>query len=108
MTVLEFKDIHRAFKRAKDVLRGLSFSVGPGEVVGLLGRNGAGKTTLMRIAMGLLEAQKGSVRLFGLDPRVDPIRVKRRVGYVAGVGLRPLYGRVALETARVVRGAFSG
>ena len=105
MTVLEFKDIHRAFKRGKDVLRGLSFSVGSGEVVGLLGRNGAGKTTLMRIAMGILEAQKGRVRLFGLDPRTDPIRVKRRVGYVAEDQILPEFLKVE-DVVGLHRGLF--
>ncbi|MBI4873577.1 MAG: ABC transporter ATP-binding protein [Acidobacteria bacterium] len=63
------------------MLRSVSFSVEPGEVVGLLGRNGAGKTTLIRIAMSLLEAQEGRVRALGLDPRQDAVAMKRRVGY---------------------------
>jgi ABC-2 type transport system ATP-binding protein len=83
MKVLAFEDIHRAYERGKDVLHGVSFALDNGEVVGLLGRNGAGKTTLIRIAMGMLEAQRGSVRVFGLDPREQPIEVKRRVGYVS-------------------------
>ena len=55
MRVVEFNDIHRAYRRDAEVLRGVSFSLEAGEVVGLLGRNGAGKTTLMRIAIGMLE-----------------------------------------------------
>ena len=89
MKVLEFKDIHRAYRRGVDVLHGLSFAVEPGQVVGLLGRNGAGKTTLMRIAMGMIEAQQGSVKLFGLDPRREPLEVKRRVGYVSEEQILP-------------------
>jgi len=54
-----------------------------GEVVGLLGRNGAGKTTLIRIAMGMLYPDRGSVRVFGLSPIENPVAVKKRVGYVA-------------------------
>jgi ABC-2 type transport system ATP-binding protein len=83
MSVLAFENIHRAYERGKDVLHGVSFGLEGGEVVGLLGKNGAGKTTLIRIAMGMLEAQRGSVRVFGLDPRQEPIEVKRRVGYVS-------------------------
>ena len=55
MTILRFDDIHRAYCRGKDVLKGVTFSMEPGEVVGLLGRNGAGKTTLLNIAIGILE-----------------------------------------------------
>src|ERR1035438_6053740 len=54
-----------------------------GEVVGLLGRNGAGKTTLLRIAMGMLFPHRGSVMAFGISPTVDPVAVKKRIGYVA-------------------------
>ena len=87
--ILAFKDIHRAYVRGVNVLQGVSFSLGQGEVVGLLGKNGAGKTTLLRIAMGMLEAQRGAVQLFGLDPRREPLAVKRRVGYVSEEQILP-------------------
>jgi len=89
MKILEFKEIHRAYLRGVDVLHGVSFSIEPGEVVGLLGKNGAGKTTLMRIAMGMIEAQRGDARLFGLDPRQEPLEVKGRVGYVSEEQILP-------------------
>jgi ABC-2 type transport system ATP-binding protein len=89
MKVVECVDIHKSFERGKDVLHGVSFSIGTGEVVGLLGKNGAGKTTLMRIAMGLIEARQGRVSIFGLDPRKDPIAVKSRVGYVSEEQILP-------------------
>lgn len=60
MKALIFDNVCRSYERGKNVLDGVSFSVAPGEVVGLLGRNGAGKTTLMRIAMGMIEAQGGA------------------------------------------------
>lgn len=81
--VLEFQDISRSYKAGVPVLKGVSFSMAEGEVVGLLGRNGAGKTTLIRIAMGMLFPDAGSVRVFGLSPTEDPVAVKRRVGYVS-------------------------
>jgi ABC-2 type transport system ATP-binding protein len=77
------------------VLDGVSFSVSPGEVVGLLGRNGAGKTTLIRIAMGMLYPQGGSVRVFGLSPTEDPVAVKKRIGYVAEDQILPLRMTIA-------------
>jgi ABC-2 type transport system ATP-binding protein len=81
--VLEFQNIVRSYKKGVPVLNGVSFAIGEGEVVGLLGRNGAGKTTLIRIAMGMLYPHSGSVRLFGVSPTEDPVAVKKRIGYVA-------------------------
>jgi ABC-2 type transport system ATP-binding protein len=82
-SVLEFNNISRSYRKGVPVLDGVTFSVAPGEVVGLLGRNGAGKTTLIRIAMGMLFPHGGSVRVFGLSPADEPVAVKKRVGYVA-------------------------
>lgn len=96
MSILEFDDIHRAYERGVDVLRGVSFRAEPGQVVGLVGRNGAGKTTLLRIAMGMIEPQRGSVRLFGLNPRQEPLEVKRRVGYVSEDQILPPFLRARL------------
>jgi ABC-2 type transport system ATP-binding protein len=95
MKTLAFKNVHRAYQRGLDVLHGVSCELDRGEVVGLLGRNGAGKTTLIRIAMGMLEAQRGEVRVLGLDPRREPLEVKRRVGYVAEDQILPEFLKVA-------------
>lgn len=105
MNVVDFNGIHRAYKKGVDVLKGVTFSIGEGEVVGLLGKNGAGKTTLIRIAMGMLEAQKGTVRIFGMDPREKPLQVKRRVGYVSEDQILPPFLRVS-EVVDLHRGLF--
>ncbi len=52
--ILDFQNISRSFQKGIPVLKGVTFSMHEGEVLGLLGRNGAGKTTLIRIAMGML------------------------------------------------------
>ena len=67
----------------KQALDGVSLDVPRGSVFGLVGANGAGKTTLIKHLLGLLRAQTGSVRVFGLDPVADPVRVLSRVGYLA-------------------------
>ena len=54
-----------------------------GSVLGLVGENGAGKTTLIKHLLGMLQAQTGSVRVFGRDPVVDPVGVLGRVGYLS-------------------------
>ncbi|XAL99130.1 metal ABC transporter ATP-binding protein [Phycisphaeraceae bacterium D3-23] len=63
---------------ARPVLRSVSFSVMPGEMVGVIGPNGAGKSTLLKCMLGLIDADYGRVRLFG-----DSVRSQRgRVAYV--------------------------
>jgi len=82
-SVLDFRNIVRSYKRGEPVLKGVTFAVAEGEVVGLVGRNGAGKTTLIHIAMGMLSPQGGAVRVFGLSPIEQPVEVKRRIGFVS-------------------------
>jgi ABC-2 type transport system ATP-binding protein len=74
-----------------------SFEVQPGEIVGLLGPNGAGKTTAMQLALGLLHADAGEAKLFGLDP--EDLAARRQVGYAPDAPLFPkaLTGRRVLE-----------
>lgn len=95
MKVLELTGIQRSHARGVPVLAGVDLALEAGEVVGLVGENGAGKTTLLRIALGSLVPQRGTVRLFGLDPRAEPVEVKRRLGYVAEDQVLPPYLRVA-------------
>lgn len=94
MNIVAFNNIHRAYTKGTDVLAGVTFSIESGQVVGLLGKNGAGKTTLLRIAMGMIDPQQGSVEVFGLDPRVQPLEVKSRIGYVSEEQILPIYLRV--------------
>lgn len=55
-------------------LREIALSVGPGQCLALLGRNGAGKTTLLRMLAGLMQPQRGVIRIFGGDPRKTETR----------------------------------
>lgn len=67
----------------KTALESVSLSVKQGTVHGLVGANGAGKTTLIKHLLGLLQAQSGSVRVFGADPVQDPVGVLSRTGYLS-------------------------
>jgi ABC-2 type transport system ATP-binding protein len=80
--VVEVNQLSRSFG-SKTALDGVNFHVAEGRVYGLVGANGAGKTTLIKHLLGLLRATSGSVRVFGLDPVREPVRVLRRVGYLS-------------------------
>ena len=64
-------------------LDSVSLSLPRGAVYGLVGANGAGKTTLIKHLLGLLRAEGGTVRVFGLDPVADPVGVLSRIGYLS-------------------------
>ncbi|HOV01558.1 MAG: ABC transporter ATP-binding protein [Actinomycetales bacterium] len=64
------------------VLSGVTFAVGPGEVVGLVGHNGSGKSTTFRIIADLIRPTSGSITLGDLDHRADERAFKRRVCFV--------------------------
>jgi len=61
---------------------GLDLEVHRGEVFGLLGPNGSGKTTTILMLLGLTDPSGGELSIVGLDPRRQPLSVKRRVGYL--------------------------
>jgi ABC-2 type transport system ATP-binding protein len=63
-------------------LRQVSFDIGRGEIVGLLGHNGAGKTTIMKILTGFLEPTTGQVRIGGLDLARNRRKVQEIIGYL--------------------------
>lgn len=81
-TIVEVEELGRSFGE-KVALDRVSFTAEIGKVHGLVGANGAGKTTLLKHLLGLLRAQTGSVRVFGLDPVRDPVGVLSRVGYLS-------------------------
>jgi len=63
-----------------EVLSDISFSVDAGDYIGLVGPNGSGKTTVIKIILGLLQQEKGSVTLFGTDS--SAFRDRHRIGYL--------------------------
>jgi ABC-2 type transport system ATP-binding protein len=77
---------HGVVKRFGPVtaLDGLDLRVEAGEVHGFLGPNGAGKSTAIRLLLGLLRADAGTLRLFGRDPWADAVTLHRRLAYVPG------------------------
>ena len=60
----------------------VSFSVGSGEIVGLLGHNGAGKSTIMRMLTGFLEPTSGRIRIGGKDLQQHPVKARSLIGYL--------------------------
>lgn len=95
----------KSFGHAR-ALDGLDLDVRTGEVHGFLGPNGAGKSTTIRVLLGLVRADAGSVRLLGGDPWRDSVSLHRRLAYVPGdVNLWPnLSGGEVIDLLGRMRG----
>ena len=81
--VVDARGVVKSFGRTR-ALAGLDLQVERGEVHGFLGPNGAGKTTMLRILLGLLRIDAGTVRLLGGDPWRDIKSLHPRLAYVPG------------------------
>ena len=83
----------------RQVLQGISFALGRGEVVGLLGPNGAGKSTTIKVLTGILPPGGGAVRVAGYSMPTEAVEAKKRIGYVpeAAALFESLTGQEFLE-----------
>ena len=86
------------FRRGKPVpiLKNISLTAHPGEVLALLGPNGAGKTTLLKIIASLIEPDSGRAMIDEININAEPLRAKRRIGLV-NTNDRSFYWRLSLS-----------
>jgi ABC-2 type transport system ATP-binding protein len=92
--MIEIKNVVRKYGDTTAV-RGVSLSIGRGEVVGLLGHNGAGKTTLMKMLTGFLEPTSGEIQVGGHDLVNDRAAAQRMIGYLPENA--PLYPEMLVQ-----------
>lgn len=81
--MLEIKGLRKVYEDGTVGLDHLDLSVGPGEIMVLLGANGAGKTTTIMLILGFTEPTAGTVKIKGIDVQKDPLEAKKHVAYVS-------------------------
>jgi ABC-2 type transport system ATP-binding protein len=97
--ILEVEGLTKSYPGFR--LEGINFTLGSGEVMGFIGPNGAGKTTTIRMLMGLVRPDGGSIRLFGEDPAQSGAAIRERIGFVYDEG--KYYGNLTVgEMKRVI------
>lgn len=79
--VISIQNLRKSYG-SKEILKGISLEVYPGQVLGYIGPNGAGKSTTVKVLCGLLTDYEGDVRVKGISIKEDPLKVKSLVGYV--------------------------
>ncbi|WP_369056378.1 ABC transporter ATP-binding protein [Kineococcus terrestris] len=103
---VDVQDLERTYASGARAVRGISFTVRPGEVFGLLGTNGAGKTSTVDVVAGLARPTGGRVRVLGHDPVRERRAVRPRTGVVLQSGGLPADLTVE-EAARTWAGTLS-
>ena len=83
MVRLDVKNVSKNFGKFK-ALSNINLQVKEGEVHGFIGPNGAGKSTTIRVILGILQATKGHVHVFGQDAWKDKVEIHRKISYVPG------------------------
>lgn len=78
------KDLFFREKRTKGAVQNVSFSIQPGEMVGLIGANGSGKTTIMKLLTGILYPTAGEIRIDGHIPSRREDSFKKKLSLVLG------------------------
>ncbi|MBZ9633567.1 ABC transporter ATP-binding protein [Clostridium sp. FP1] len=81
MNVLEVKDVYKRLGK-REIIKGITFSVKEGEIFGFLGPNGAGKTTTIRMMVGLIAANKGSITVMGHEISHEREKALSNIGAV--------------------------
>ena len=104
--IVQIEKLTRRFD-TKLALDNLSLTVPRGGVFGLIGGNGAGKTTLLKHLLGMLKAQSGTVKVFGLDPVENPVGALGRIGYLSEDRNLPNWMRVR-ELMRYTQAFYPG
>jgi len=79
MNALELERVTKTFG-SKIAVNDVSFTLAPGEFLGLLGRNGAGKSTTLKMVTGLFAPTSGSIRVLGMDLTTHALEIKRQIG----------------------------
>ncbi len=92
--MIEVTDLKKSYGPV-EALRGVSFDIAPGQIVGLLGPNGAGKTTIIKILTGYLQPDAGTVIVDGLDVLTHTREVQARLGYLPENA--PLYPELSVQ-----------
>jgi ABC-2 type transport system ATP-binding protein len=91
--MIEVQNLSKSYG-SKRAVNGVNFTVNRGDILGFLGPNGAGKSTTMKMITGFLRPTEGRATVGGVDVALDPVAVKRQVGYLPESA--PAYGEMTV------------
>lgn len=80
--MLHIEHLTKHYKGSSKGITDLSLHIAPGDIYGFIGHNGAGKTTTLKCVAGIQDMDAGTVKIYGMDMREDPIGCKRQLAYI--------------------------
>ena len=105
MEALKIGNLHKSFGKNK-IINGLSISIPENTIFGFLGKNGAGKTTTMKMILGFLKKDEGSIKVFGEEVSFGQSKTNRFIGYLPDVP--EFYGYMTAKEYLNLCGAITG
>ena len=105
MEALKIENLHKSFGKNK-IINGLSMSIPENTIFGFLGKNGAGKTTTMKMILGFLKKDEGSIEVFGEEVSFGQSKTNRFIGYLPDVP--EFYGYMTAKEYLNLCGAITG
>ena len=105
MEALKIGNLHKSFGKNK-IINGLSMSIPENTIFGFLGKNGAGKTTTMKMILGFLKKDEGSIKVFGEEVSFGQSKTNRFIGYLPDVP--EFYGYMTAKEYLNLCGAITG
>ena len=105
MEALKIENLHKSFGKNK-IINGLSMSIPENTIFGFLGKNGAGKTTTMKMILGFLKKDEGSIKVFGEEVSFGQSKTNRFIGYLPDVP--EFYGYMTAKEYLNLCGAITG
>lgn len=105
--LIEITNLHKKYKTQENyAVKNVSFSLQPGEIVGVLGPNGAGKSTLIKMLLGVIRPTAGRVLVFGKDPIRFRNRDKAKIGVYLGGKSNLIYHLPVIESVRLFQSIY--
>lgn len=95
MNIIEINNLSHKYDNHQSILEGISLNIPKGSIYGFLGPNGAGKTTTLRLILGLLQQQNGSIKIFGKSFAENRIEILKKVGSL--IEYPSIYGQLTAK-----------
>ena len=80
--MLEIRNVYKSYDGKTDAIKDITLDIESGDIFAFIGHNGAGKTTLIKCIVGLLDFEKGTIKIDGIDVKENALDAKKIIAYI--------------------------